>query len=152
MVTTSPTASPFSLVTTFKTKKLDRSTQLPDTKIGTCHQPILSADTIGRSNRYRKIAQSDLSPTSADTFIFSFSRFFPFLFLRLRDFDVLKHLWNVTFTSCLFYVLWHLMLCNVVIMWRLALGTATYCTAKCFGTTRLSNGDDKWRLNCVKLR
>ena len=56
-----------------KTKKLHRSMKESElkmdrrnryTKIGTLHQPILSADTIGRSNRYRKIDQSDLSPTS----------------------------------------------------------------------------------------
>jgi hypothetical protein len=38
--------------------------QSADSKIGTWHQPIVSSDTIGRSNRYRKIDQSDLSPIS----------------------------------------------------------------------------------------
>ena len=42
----------------------NRNSKRTDTKIGTWHQPIVSSDTIGRSNRYRKIDQSDLSPTS----------------------------------------------------------------------------------------
>ncbi len=56
---------PRSRIGQLKNRTQNKPTQSADTKIGTWHQPIVSSDTIGRSNRYRKIDQSDLSPTSA---------------------------------------------------------------------------------------
>ena len=58
-----------------KTKKLDRSMKESELKMDWHNRSmqkseldidlIVSTDTIGRSNRYRKIDQSELSPTSA---------------------------------------------------------------------------------------
>jgi hypothetical protein len=58
-------------------KKLAQTKCWPDTKIETWHRPIVSIDTIGRSNRYQKIDQSDLSPTSA------------FKYLHLLKFEII---------------------------------------------------------------
>jgi hypothetical protein len=62
-----------------KTKKQDQSMKESELKMDRHNRPIqnwnfTSTDTIGRSNRYRKIDQSDLSPTSAIDAILSIHR------------------------------------------------------------------------------